>query len=39
MLSGAAGSSQAPALIVWYDYGDTVANSEWKTLVSAANPQ
>jgi hypothetical protein len=39
LLSDAAGGSKAPSLLVWYDYGDTVANSQWRNLVSAANPQ
>ena len=39
MLSDAAGSSKAPSLLVWYDYGDTVANSQWESFVSATNPQ
>jgi hypothetical protein len=39
MLSDAAGSSKAPSLPVWYDYGDTVANGQWENFVSATNPQ
>jgi len=39
MLSSAAGTSKAPALLVWYDYGDTVSNNQWSNLVSAADPQ
>jgi hypothetical protein len=39
MLAAAANASKAPSLLVWYDYGDTVANGQWKNLVSAANPQ
>lgn len=39
MLSDAAGSCKAPSLLVWYDYGDTVANSQWTNFVTAANPQ
>jgi hypothetical protein len=39
MLSNAANASKAPSLLVWYDYGDTVANGEWSHLVSATNPQ
>jgi hypothetical protein len=39
MLADAANAGKAPSLIVWYDYGDTVANGQWKNLVSAANPQ
>jgi hypothetical protein len=39
MLAGAANASKAPSLLVWYDYGDTVANGQWNSLVSAANPQ
>jgi len=39
MLSDAAGTSKAPSLLVWYDYGDTVANSQWENFVSATNPQ
>jgi hypothetical protein len=39
MLSDAAGSSKTPSLIVWYDYGDTVANGQWQNFVSATNPQ
>ncbi len=39
MLADAANASKAPSVIVWYDYGDTVANGQWGNLVSAANPQ
>jgi len=39
MLQSAAGTSKAPALLVWYDYGDTVSNNQWSNLVSAADPQ
>ena len=39
MLSDAAGGSKAPSLLVWYDYGDTVANGQWENFVSATNPQ
>jgi hypothetical protein len=39
MLTDAAGASRAPSVLVWYDYGDTVANGQWSNLVSAANPQ
>jgi hypothetical protein len=39
MLSDAAGSCKAPSLLVWYDYGDTVANGQWTNFVSAVNPQ
>jgi hypothetical protein len=39
MLSDAAGASKAPSLLVWYDYGDTAANSQWRNFVIATNPQ
>jgi hypothetical protein len=39
MLSDAAGSSKAPSLLVWYDYGDTVTNHQWENFVYAINPQ
>jgi len=39
MLTDAADASKAPSVLVWYDYGDTVANGQWSNLVSAANPQ
>lgn len=39
MLRDAADASKAPSVLVWYDYGDTVANGQWSNLVSAANPQ
>ena len=39
MLADAANAGKAPSVIVWYDYGDTVANGQWGNLVSAANPQ
>jgi hypothetical protein len=39
MLSDVASSSKAPLLLVWYDYGDTVTNSQWEKFVSAVNPQ
>jgi hypothetical protein len=39
MLNDAAGASRAPSVLVWFDYGDTVANDQWSNLISAANPQ
>jgi hypothetical protein len=39
MLEDAAGASEAPSVLVWYDYGDTVTNGEWNNFVSAVNPQ
>jgi hypothetical protein len=39
MLADAADASIAPSVLVWYDYGDTVANGQWSNLVSAASPQ
>jgi hypothetical protein len=39
MLTDAADASRAPSVLVWFDYGDTVANGQWSNLVSAANPQ
>jgi hypothetical protein len=39
MLNDAAGASRAPSVLVWFDYGDTVANDQWSNLSSAANPQ
>jgi hypothetical protein len=39
MLTDAADASRAPSVLVWFDYGDTVANGQWSKLVSAANPQ
>jgi len=39
MLQDAAGATKAPAVLVWYDYGDTVSNGQWSNLVSAADPQ
>jgi hypothetical protein len=39
MLTEAAGASMAPSVLVWYDYGDTVANGQWSNFVAAANPQ
>jgi hypothetical protein len=39
MLTDAAGASRAPSVLVWFDYGDTVANRRWNNLVAAANPQ
>ena len=39
LLSDSAGGCTAPSLLVWYDYGDTVANNQWRNFVSAANPQ
>jgi len=39
MLTAAAGARRAPSVLVWYDYGDTVANDQWSNFVSATNPQ
>jgi hypothetical protein len=39
MLTDAAGASRAPSVLVWFDYGDTIANDQWNNLISAANPQ
>jgi hypothetical protein len=39
MLIGAADVNKPPAMLVWYDYGDTVANNQWSNFASAVNPQ
>ena len=39
MMIGAANVSKPPAVLVWYDYGDTLANHQWSNFVSAVNPQ
>jgi hypothetical protein len=39
MLIDAANVNKAPSVLVWYDYGDTVANGQWSNLLFAANPQ
>jgi len=39
MLIDAVNVNRAPSVLVWYDYGDTVANGQWRNLLSAANPQ
>ncbi len=31
--------NKVPAVLVWYDYGDTAANGQWSNLLFAANPQ
>jgi len=39
MLTDAADAPETPSVLVWFDYGDTVANGQWSNLISAANPQ
>jgi hypothetical protein len=39
VLIDAANVNKAPSVLVWYDYGDTVANGQWSNLLFAANPQ
>ena len=39
MLIDAVNVNKKPSVLVWYDYGDTVANGQWGNLLSAANPQ